>query len=533
MNKSGLILRLALTIGFSAVFIGFISSQLFYKVTYKNTLDTAQADIAQIYITVSPSSSIAAYLSDKELANEVLNGLVSNNLIMAASFTTQDLNIATEKFTANYPHQSKFQIVSPFLKNEIIGEVVINHDITYISSRADTTALFVSNALFIQSIVVTSIAIFIAFYFITKPMITIVNTLHTIHPGTSKRLKTPQYHQHSELGNLVNDINALLARTEMQITDERKLRAEIELLEKRFRLLFENSISPIILMEPRGNILLYNKAFTQLLEKIDAPFKKNFGPMLAELFDDTSALEQSVKTAFFNDEIATGEYKLKAQVNNHSVWVQAVISSIRSDDLKSYYQVTLHDVSKKRRELEALSERADYDVLTKLANRAYTEKQLETLINTQTPFAFVLIDLNGFKQINDRYGHDAGDEILIHVATQMKKAVREGEITCRWGGDEFVLVFPNIEQDDITQVLTRLNQRIIKPYLLIQHEVKVNIGSSMGVSFYPNDSIKLQQVINFADQAMYAIKEESKTKGGRFISFASNVADDSSEQTNG
>lgn len=520
MNKSGLLLRLAISIGFAAVFVGFISSQIFFKLAYQHNQDKTQANIEQLYDVVAPTANIAAYLGDQELAKEVINGLDNSQEIIAAAFESELFSIHSDTYQANHQKQTEFIVTSPFTPSEKLGKIIVQHNLAYIEQDSKEAASFLSNSLLIQALVVTSIAIFIAFYFITKPILIIAKSLHSLNPGTARRLKKPIFHDKSELGNLVEDINLLLEKAEDQISQERLLRSEIEVLEKRFRLLFENSVAPIILMEPRGNILLTNKAFKTLLERIEQPIKKNYGPILSELFETPELLSRSVNSAFLNDEIAIGEHRLKFKEQDKTIWLQVVVSSIVTDDLKSYYQVTLNDVSKKRDELDELSRRADYDALTNMTNRHAAEKQIDQLIKNQTPFIFVLMDLNGFKQVNDIYGHDAGDEVLIFVANQLKQLTPSDSIACRWGGDEFVLVLKNYNQSDLEALAEQITMRICKPYTLISHQANVQVGLCMGAAFYPYDSSHKPELIHLADKAMYGIKAESKKKGGKNLAFS-------------
>ena len=521
MNKSGLLLRLAISISFAAVFVGFISSQVFFKLAYQNNLDKTQASIEQLYEVIAPTANIAAYLGDQELAKEVINGLSNNQAILAVSFESELFSIQSHAFKSEPAEQTEFMVYSPFVPSESLGKIKVQHNLAYIEEDSQNAASFLSNSLLIQAFVVTVIAIFIAFYFITKPILVIANSLHSLNPGTARRLKKPVFHDKSELGNLVEDINLLLEKAEEQISQERLLRSEIELLEKRFRLLFENSVAPIILMEPRGNILLTNKAFKSLMERIEQPIKKNYGPILSELFETPELVTRAVNSAFLNDEIAIGEHRLKFKEQDKTIWLQVVVSSIITDDLKSYYQITLNDVSKKRDELDKLSRQVDYDALTNMTNRHAGEKRIDQLIKSKTPFIFALLDLNGFKQVNDIYGHDAGDEVLIFVANQLKQLTPSSGIACRWGGDEFVVVLENTNKDDFKLFSEQLTTRIVKPYTLISHQANVQVGLCIGAAFYPYHTSHKPELIHLADKAMYAIKPESKTNGGRTLAFAS------------
>jgi diguanylate cyclase (GGDEF)-like protein/PAS domain S-box-containing protein len=518
MNKSGLLVRLAIVISFSALAVGIISAKLFYQLTYLNEVDVSNKEITQLYQTVSSTASIAAYLEDKELAREVINGLATNDVVHGAN-----ISFATSVISSDIKHQNKplaFNLNSPFEKDKKVGSLLIVPDLNYIESRASEIGKGNAKALIAQSMIVTAIVILISYFFITHPMVLIARALHNITPGTSKRLTTPEFHKNSELGHLVHDVNHLLEKTEHQISEERKLRKEIEVLEKRFRMLFENTMSPIVLMDPLGNIVLYNKAFKVMLEKIGANFRNNFGPLLEDLFENSEQLIKSAQNSFTNNEIATGEYKLNLKNNENAVWVQVVVTSIKSDDMKEHYQINLHDISKRKKELELLSLRADYDQLTLLLNRQALEKSILEYIRTKTPFAIILLDLNGFKQVNDVYGHDAGDEILIHVAGQIKRSVRRDDLTCRWGGDEFVLILKNIQEQDLRELVGKLVTRIKKSYYLKKYDKNVSVGASIGAAFYPEDDGNMQNLIHLADQAMYAVKRQKEYNPGLDLLFA-------------
>ena len=115
MNKSGLLLRLAISISFAAVFVGFISSQVFFKLAYQKNLDKTQASIEQLYEVVAPTANIAAYLGDQELAKEVINGLSNNQAILAASFESELFSIQSETFKSETAKQTEFMVYSPFV----------------------------------------------------------------------------------------------------------------------------------------------------------------------------------------------------------------------------------------------------------------------------------------------------------------------------------------------------------------------------------------------------------------------------------
>lgn len=522
MNKSGLLIRLAVVIGFSALAIGFLSTQLFYRLTVNQEIEIANQNIDSLYKTVEATAATAAYLVANDLAQEVVDGLSTNEIVLNASMSFEGVTVQANETPFQRP--LVFPIASLFEPGKSIGQLSIEPNIEYIEARASELAADNSMAMIIQAVAVTSVAIFVAFFLITRPMITIARNLHTTVPGEGNRLRVPDFHQSSELGDLVRDVNKLLDKTEQQFTQERQLREEIETLEKRFRMLFENSFSPIVLMEPRGNILLFNAAFEHTLEKLGLQLKKSFGPLLSELFEEPDKLSRAVEMAFANEEIATGEFRLKTEDKEESVWVQVVVTSIISEDLREYYQITLHDISKRKRELDALAYQADFDKLTKLHNRQGLEKHIESFITDARPFALVLIDLNWFKQVNDIFGHEAGDEILIFVADRIKKTLRPNDFGGRWGGDEFVLLLDEVSREQTEEMVERLVRRISKPYFLRKFNQNVTIGASIGAAFYPDDAAELQSLINLADHAMYEIKKIKDSHPEQSLKFAQDLS---------
>lgn len=123
--------------------------------------------------------------------------------------------------------------------------------------------------------------------------------------------------------------------------------------------------------------------------------------------------------------------------------------------------------------------------------------------------AVLYLDLDHFKQVNDRLGHAAGDALLADVAQRMRAAVREGDTVARLGGDEFAIIQPNADRPDSTMALARrLLARIAAPYAIDGAEAVV--GVSIGIAWYPEDGLSADDLLRHADAALYAAK-----RGGR------------------
>jgi diguanylate cyclase (GGDEF)-like protein len=154
-----------------------------------------------------------------------------------------------------------------------------------------------------------------------------------------------------------------------------------------------------------------------------------------------------------------------------------------------------------------------HDPLTGLANRRYLQLQLQGAMaraaRDQTGFALLMIDLDGFKPVNDRHGHAAGDEVLMEVSRRLHSLVRKGEIVARLGGDEFVVVLnPSPSGDAAIPAAHRLIASLSDGIVLAQGEVRVS--ASVGVSVYPTDGVSADDLIRKADVALYRAKHEAR-----------------------
>lgn len=169
------------------------------------------------------------------------------------------------------------------------------------------------------------------------------------------------------------------------------------------------------------------------------------------------------------------------------------------------------DISEFKRDNRVLREYAFLDPLTGVANRRGLQERWrdETRGDRQRRFAFLMVDLDGFKPINDRLGHDAGDAVLCVVASRLKAAVRDVDLVCRLGGDEFGLLLTTAE--DLGQIEV-VCQRII---MSLSEPMEVNgsivrITASVGGCLYPDEASDKRELLQRADRALYRIKKSGK-----------------------
>ncbi|GIF20422.1 hypothetical protein Ate02nite_31520 [Paractinoplanes tereljensis] len=164
-----------------------------------------------------------------------------------------------------------------------------------------------------------------------------------------------------------------------------------------------------------------------------------------------------------------------------------------------------------------LSHQAFHDSLTGLPNRSYLLERAEQAVgeaaSTGGRVALMLLDLNGFKEVNDTAGHQAGDELLQQVAKRLLGTVRDNDVVSRLGGDEFAILLTRDPDEEIaTRVASRIVDRLREPFSIEGGEV--SIGGSVGIALYPDDADAYDDLMRGADAAMYEAKRDTKKLGG-------------------
>ena len=198
-------------------------------------------------------------------------------------------------------------------------------------------------------------------------------------------------------------------------------------------------------------------------------------------------------------------------------WVDSTMVPLidpHTNKVRKYVSIRF-DVTEKRQLLHTLQWRVGHDVLTGLPNRAYLSDLLNQALafsrRERIPLAVCMLDLDGFKAVNDGYGHATGDLLLMEVAQRLQSILRGGDAVARLSGDEFVLILRHIEgRQQLHAALQRILHALAAPYVVREHALR--LSASIGVTLFPQDDEDADALVRHADQAMYVAKQQGRNR---------------------
>jgi len=317
-----------------------------------------------------------------------------------------------------------------------------------------------------------------------------------------------------ELGRLVDHFNEML----VAIADsDEELRRRSDALDRQsslLRTLIGTLPDLVWFKNPQGEYLTCNPRFegffgaraVDIIGKTDADF------VSAELAAELRALDQA---AIERGAPTVSEQHALFAADGHREELEITVTPMYGADGRLLGVVGIgHDITERQEHKRHLEHIANHDTLTGLPNRVMLSDRLRqamALCRRQNgQLAVVYLDLDGFKAINDRHGHNVGDQLLSLLAARLLQALRKGDTLARFGGDEFVAVLVDLKESEATvAVLKRLLAAAATPVKLEGRELQVS--ASIGVSFFPQaETVDADQLLRQADQAMYQAKQTGK-----------------------
>lgn len=306
----------------------------------------------------------------------------------------------------------------------------------------------------------------------------------------------------------------------LDITDQKYLEQSLRDSEERYRVIFEQSRDAMMIVAPpdwsfrAGNPSMVELFGAGNFAELQALTPIDLSPEQQPCGRDSSSMAKDMLQIAMRDGAYYGEW-LHRRLDGRDVPCTVLLTRIEIAG-EVMVQGTVRDISVQKRQQQALERIAHYDPLTGLPNRVLLADRMQQAMSHAlrrgTKLVIAYLDLDGFKAVNDRYGHDAGDRLLVLVAERMRHVLRESDTLARLGGDEFVAVLvDNQEADACTPILVRLLEAAAREVLDRGYVLKVS--ASLGVTFYPQSaSIDADQLLRQADQAMYQAKLSGKNR---------------------
>ncbi len=301
--------------------------------------------------------------------------------------------------------------------------------------------------------------------------------------------------------------------TATDITPLKLKEAELSAALAEQELIFESVSEGIVFLKNH----VVHKANGKFAAMVDHPLEALIGQPDVLWYAQPAEWEQErreIDAVLARGEIHRGELLVRRR-DGDAFWCEVRGRAVRPDDPDAGSIWVYIDISARKEREQRIQHLADHDALTGLLNRRLLEDRLRQAIGMARRqdklAALMIIDLDGFKQINDTFGHLSGDYVLRTVAKRMKECVRETDTVARLGGDEFVVLLTGQRSpDDSAQVAEKILASLTAPIAGGGREFRV--GASIGISVYPRDGLTPEALLRHADAAMYRVKEAGKNR---------------------
>ncbi len=383
---------------------------------------------------------------------------------------------------------------------------------------------------------IATVASFFVRRYIIAPLNHLKLSLDTlIHPGASSISghNPGLLRRKDEIGELYQKFNYVSAEIAAANTENQRINNQLEtMVLDRTKALkaanaelalywesFEETSEGMLVTDCQGKIIICNKAFEALSGCCRTELVGQ-QPQIVNPRNDQNEFYE----ALWHDLKTRGSWEgelcyLKKNHTLNPIWLS--INAIRDEEQTiTHYVGAFSDLTAQKEMEDQLEQMAFYDGLTGLPNRSlfyiHLRKTVARVKQCGGKIAVLFIDLDGFKLVNDTFGHSNGDRLLIEVGNRISQHIRESDLLSRWGGDEFTVILDNIrEKSDVEKIVNDLLVNISRE-IIIAGEC-ISIGASIGIAIFPDAGDSIEQIMINADKAMYA----SKSNGKNCYTFAS------------
>lgn len=296
----------------------------------------------------------------------------------------------------------------------------------------------------------------------------------------------------------------ILERAVRYATKQQRLLREMQLREIRSQLFFDHAREGIIVLDQDGRVTRANAAVEQLFDYAKGAMS---GVFLSQMLPGFSMnmfrpMGRDARPLISSSSL----HKVSATKRDGTpIFLEVSLGIIHSED-DSFYTASFLEVNQPSQELEEIRRQAQTDDLTGLMNRRYFRQQAEQELRRTArhphPMTMMMLDIDHFKQVNDTYGHPVGDIVLRKVAAQLQQSMREQDLLCRWGGEEFLLLLPDSDMNAALILAERMRRSV---EALSFEEVPGGITISIGVTDV-DATRPLKEATQKADKKLYKAK---------------------------
>lgn len=324
-------------------------------------------------------------------------------------------------------------------------------------------------------------------------------------------------------GNVTGAIESLRNITEKKETENALKRSE-----EKYRQIFDNTIEGIFQTTSEGQFLSANPPLAKILG-FSSPDEmlRICNDIAHEIYVDKEDRQQFLKRLNENETLQAFETRLYKK-DRSIIWVSINARSVRDCSGKTlYYEGTIEDITQRKKAEETIRKLAYHDALTGLPNRPLFNDRLTLGMSNadrnKKSVVVMLLDLDKFKHINDTLGHNVGDMLLQSVSNRLTKILRKSDTVARMGGDEFLIMIPDVKMKDYADFVARkIIGSFYAPFMLKGH--KINVTTSIGVAIYPDDGKDIETLIKTADIAMYEAKKAGRNNYRLFSECSLNLS---------
>ncbi|SLL31529.1 PAS/PAC sensor-containing diguanylate cyclase [Mycobacteroides abscessus subsp. abscessus] len=296
------------------------------------------------------------------------------------------------------------------------------------------------------------------------------------------------------------------------ITSRKKAEEALQQSEEQYRFIAENMTDLVRIVNPKGVVVYASPSHEHVLGYSPEVFEGNSAFEFIHP-DDLEKLDSELNNRIMVKEDHTAEFRMK-HAKGHWVWIEVHAKLVLDEeDNVCRIQMVGRDITERKMLEEKLSNMAFYDSLTGIPNRRLFQEKLKQTIKEaaryKRKFALLYMDIDKFKEINDTFGHDVGDELLKLFSERVQNCLRESDTIARQGGDEFTILLSEInEEKDALIIAERILASLQEPWIINYNELHTT--SSIGVAFYPKMGTTFRELMKYADTALYVAKDSGR-----------------------